>query len=65
VSTTKHTRPLAVGTQWKDSRGRVWELFERLPFGRNFCRTVDMRFQGEWKTSEIREAITKATGGAA
>lgn len=36
-----------VGTTWTDSRGRTWEVFERLPFGMFKVRTTDLSRVGE------------------
>lgn len=53
--------PLTKGTCWRDAKGREWEIFEKCPFGRHFCRTTDRRFQGEWSSREIREALSAAS----
>ena len=38
---------VTVGTTWTDSRGRTWEVFERLPFGMFKVRTTDLSRVGE------------------
>lgn len=38
---------VTVGIKWKDSKGRTWEVFERMPFGMFKVRTTDLSRLGE------------------
>ncbi|MGC4033651.1 MAG: hypothetical protein QM754_18355 [Tepidisphaeraceae bacterium] len=49
-----------VGTQWLDAKGRLWTVFEVLPFGRCRVHTNDRTRVGEMQTSGIRREITAA-----
>ncbi len=51
---------IGVGTKWTDSKGREWEVYERLPFGKFKVRTTDKSRLGELKTNDIRAAIEEA-----
>lgn len=50
---------VAVGSSWTDSRGRVWTVYERLPFGRARVRS-GMRF-GEMRDRDILPLLAAAS----
>jgi hypothetical protein len=50
--------PITHQTRWMDAKGREWRIIEMFPFGRNLCTTIDLHYQGDWPTKEIRAAIS-------
>jgi hypothetical protein len=55
---------ISVGTSWKDSKGRTWEVVERLPFGKARIRTTDLRCVGEMYERDIRRILETKNGQA-
>lgn len=53
-------------TRWKDKKGRTWQVFENLHFGRYWALCVDKPgYAGEWTAKEIKSAIAAETVGGA
>ena len=44
-----------VGMTWTDTKGRAWEVVERLPFGKFRVRTTDRTRVGEMRGSDIEQ----------
>jgi hypothetical protein len=45
---------ITIGHNWKDAKGRTWEVIERLPFGMFRVRTTDLSRTGEMSGKAIR-----------
>lgn len=51
---------IGVGTSWKDAKGRIWEVFERMPFGMFRVRTADLSRIGEMSGRAIAAHLSNA-----
>lgn len=49
---------IRVGLRWIDAKGREWEVFEILGFGRVRIRTTDLRFQCDTTNDSIRTELS-------
>ena len=59
------TGKMQVGFKWEDAKGRVWQIWERLPFGRCRVRVVSVpeayegprHLHGEMRLSDLRAEL--------